>query len=120
MQRPQTSTAVLQNKFERFYKGTKNESEFSGNTRPGTPGQNVLARPPSSFAALNQVSTGNSRLNTINSSNSGACNIAFPLSGQMNINILERPITQHGVAGLRPGTGKNLSMTRYVNFFFYI
>lgn len=115
MQRPQTSTAVLQNKFERFYKGTKNESvEFSGNTRPGTPGQNVLARPPSSFAALNQVSTGNSRLNTINSSNSGASNITFPLSGQMNINILERPITQHGVAGLRPGTGRNLSMTRQI------
>lgn len=121
MQRPQTSIAVSQSKFDRFYRGVKNESgEFyatSGNTRPGTPGQNVLARPPTSVALLNRGSTGTSRLSTISSSSSGAFNVGFPLPGQMNINIMDRPITQHGVAGMRPGTGRGMPMSRYVNSF---
>ncbi|CAD1470147.1 unnamed protein product [Heterotrigona itama] len=117
MQRPQTSIP-LQNKFDKFYRGVKNESgEFyvtTGTTRPGTPGQNVLARPPSSLAAFNQISTGTSRLSTISSTSSGVINPGFSLPGQMNINIMERPITQHGVAGLRPGTARGLSMTRQI------
>ncbi|OAD60460.1 Intraflagellar transport protein 74 like protein [Eufriesea mexicana] len=118
MQRPQTSIAVSQSKFDRFYRGVKNESgEFyvtSGATRPGTPGQNVLARPPTSLALLNQGSTANSRLSTISSSSSGAFNAGFPLPAQMNINVMERPITQHGVAGIRPGTGRGMPMSRQI------
>ena len=114
MQRPQTSIP-LQSKFDKFYRGVKNESgEFyvTGTARPGTPGQNVLARPPSSLAAFNQIPTGTSRLSTISSTSTGFINPGFSLPGQMNINIMERPITQHGVAGLRPGTARGLSMTR--------
>ncbi|CAL7948835.1 unnamed protein product [Xylocopa violacea] len=91
MQRPQTSIPVSQSKFERFYRRIKNDS---GGTRPGTPSQNVLARPPSSSIFLNRISTDNSH--------------------QMNINIMERPITQHGVAGIRPGTARGLTMTRQI------
>ncbi|KAK9310157.1 hypothetical protein QLX08_000440 [Tetragonisca angustula] len=116
MQRPQTSIP-LQSKFDKFYRGVKNESgEFyvTGTARPGTPGQNVLARPPSSLAAFNQIPTGTSRLSTISSTSTGFINPGFSLPGQMNINIMERPITQHGVAGLRPGTARGLSMTRQI------
>ncbi|XP_076750118.1 intraflagellar transport protein 74 homolog isoform X2 [Xylocopa sonorina] len=91
MQRPQTSIPVSQGKFERFYRRVKNDS---GGTRPGTPSQNVLARPPSSSFFLNRASTDNLH--------------------QMNLNIMERPITQHGVAGIRPGTARGLTMTRQI------
>ncbi|CAK9821400.1 Intraflagellar transport protein 74 homolog [Anthophora retusa] len=118
MQRPQTSISTSQSKFERFPRGIKNESgEFyvnPGINRPGTPGQNVLARPPSSLVSFNQASAGNSRLSTISSNSSAALNVGFPLPGQININIMERPITQHGIAGIRPGTGRGLSMTRQI------
>lgn len=124
MQRPQTSIATSQSKFERYHRGVKNElGEFyitPGSARPGTPGQNVLARPPSSIASFSQLPPATSRSNSIGSSSCGAFNTGFPLSGQMNINIMERPITQHGVAGIRPGTGRGLSMMRYMNCFIYV
>ncbi|XP_043257172.1 intraflagellar transport protein 74 homolog [Colletes gigas] len=110
--RPSTGIATPQNKFERSSRTIKNELGgsyvASGNNRPATPGQNVLARPPSTSVLFNPIQTDSSRLTT-SSRNSPHLN-----TGHMNINIMERPITQHGVAGVRPGTCKGLSMTRQI------
>lgn len=67
-------------------------------------------RPPSSFAA--RVPTAGVRIQT---SNLGVD--LRPMSGMqgpMNINVLDRPITQHGVSGVRPGTTRGLPMSRFV------
>ncbi|XP_076245321.1 intraflagellar transport protein 74 homolog [Calliopsis andreniformis] len=113
MQRPSTSSAVPQNRFERSRRAMRNEFGDSymtpGANRPGTPGPNVLARPPSTL-----LQTGTARLATMSSISSGSLNTGLPLPNQMNINIMERPITQHGVASIRPGTCRGLSMTRQI------
>nr|XP_034171624.1 intraflagellar transport protein 74 homolog isoform X2 [Osmia lignaria] len=92
----------------------RSQTEFyiSASNHPATPGQNVLARPPSVSILHNQMPTANSRLNTISSTGSGHLNVGFPTTGYMNINVMERPITQHGVAAIRPGTGRG--MTRQI------
>lgn len=120
MQRPLTDTIVPQNKFERPRRPMKTELGgsyvTSGNNRPATPGQNVLARPPSTSVLFNPIQTSSSRLTT-SSSNSAYLNTGHSMSGHMSINIMERPITQHGVAGVRPETCRGLSMTRYIPSF---
>ncbi|XP_031829188.2 intraflagellar transport protein 74 homolog [Nomia melanderi] len=117
MQRPSTSTSTLQSKFDKSRRVSRNElGEFyvtPGSTRPSTPGQNVLARPPSTSVLFNHIQGNSSRLTT-GSSNSAYLNNGGTLLGQTNINVVERPITQHGVAGVRPGTGRGLSMMRQI------
>ncbi|XP_015428549.1 PREDICTED: intraflagellar transport protein 74 homolog [Dufourea novaeangliae] len=117
MQRPSTGISVLQNKFDKSRRLSRNElGEYhasSGSTRPATPGQNVLARPPSTSVLLNQTQSNSFRLPT-SSSNSIYLNSGIATPGQTNINVIERPITQHGVAGVRPGTGRGLSMMRQI------
>ncbi|XP_076645695.1 intraflagellar transport protein 74 homolog [Halictus rubicundus] len=117
MQRPSTGVSVLQNKFDRSRRATRHElGEYytgSGSTRPSTPGQNVLARPPSTSLLFNQMQVNSSRLAT-SSGNSTYSNSGVAMLGQTNINIMDRPITQHGVAGIRPGTGRGLSMMRQI------
>lgn len=114
MQRPSTGISLPQSRLERPRKALKNdfgESRItSGTTRPATPGQNVLARPPSTTVTFNQ--TGGSRLATMSSISSGSMNVGLSIPGQMNMSMMERPITQYGVAGVRPGTGRGLSMAR--------
>lgn len=115
MQRPSTSTSALQSKFDKSRRASRNEfGEFyvtPGSKRPSTPGQNVLARPPSTSVLFNHIQNNSSRLTT-GSSNAVYLNSGAALLGQTNINVVERPITQHGVAGVRPGTGRGLSMMR--------
>lgn len=87
----------------------------TGSNYAATPSQNVPTRPLSVSILHNQMSTTNSRLNTISSNSSGHLNVGFPTTGYMNIiNVMERPITQHGVAAIRPGTGRGISITRQI------
>lgn len=86
----------------------------TGSNHAAISGQNVLARPLSVSILHNQMSTANSRSNTISSNSSGHLNVGFPTIGYMNINVMERPITQHGVAAIRPGTGRGMSITRQI------
>ncbi|XP_078040486.1 intraflagellar transport protein 74 homolog [Augochlora pura] len=117
MQRPSTGVSVLQNKFDRSRRATRHElGDYyvgSGSTRPSTPGQNVLARPPTTSFLFNQMQASSSRIAT-SSGNPMYSNSTVPMLSQTNINIMERPITQHGVAGVRPGTGRGLSMMRQI------
>lgn len=77
-------------------RGIKEEIEEYSSFRSATP----LARnAPLAVRAPSASISGLSRLNT-----------GLSMPG------LERPITQHGIASIRPGTGRGTSMTRFVGF----
>ncbi|KAK2574968.1 hypothetical protein KPH14_008731 [Odynerus spinipes] len=90
-------------------RGIKDDIEDYSNFRSATPGRNALARPPSASIMSNRIPTAMSSATGLTRLNTG-----LSISGQMNVNTLERPITQHGIAGIRPGTTRGLSMTRQV------
>lgn len=80
-------------------------------------GRNVVGRPPSASAFSNRIhSASTSRV----SSTSGVTSAYGQLQGRLGtglppatqVNVLDRPITQQGIAGLRPGTNRGLPMTR--------
>ncbi|XP_053985996.1 intraflagellar transport protein 74 homolog isoform X1 [Hylaeus volcanicus] len=110
MQRPSTAT---HKKFEMSRRAMRSESGgfyANINNRPATPIQNILSRPPSTSVLFNPIRAGSSRLTTTSSS-SAHLNTGLSMAG---VNVTERPITQHGVAGVRPGTCRGLSMTRQI------
>ncbi|XP_043490326.1 intraflagellar transport protein 74 homolog [Polistes fuscatus] len=75
-------------------RGIKENLEDYSHFRPGTPAnpRNTLTvrTPSASVSGLTRLNTG------------------------LSISALERPITQHGIAPFRPGTGRGSSMTRQV------
>ncbi|XP_012059472.1 PREDICTED: intraflagellar transport protein 74 homolog [Atta cephalotes] len=116
--RPPTGFVRSQSKFERprSRRGHKDESsEYinSATYRSATPGRLALARPPSASLLSNRVPTaapGGFRIGSgLNRSGTG-----LATAKQFNVNVLDRPITQHGIAGIRPGTTRGLPMTRQI------
>ncbi|EFN61788.1 Intraflagellar transport protein 74-like protein [Camponotus floridanus] len=109
--RPPTGIVRPQSKYERprSRRGHKDESEYVGsaNFRSATPGRLALARPPSASFPSNRAPTaGLTRI----SSGLGRSGTGLPTSKQFNVSMVDRPITQHGIAGMRPGTTRGLPM----------
>ncbi|XP_032677431.1 intraflagellar transport protein 74 homolog [Odontomachus brunneus] len=117
--RPPTGIVRPQSKYDRprSRRGHKDESpEYVGssvNFRSATPGRFALARPPSASFLSNRVPTAGPRLVRMDS---GLARSSTGMSAtkQFNVNVLDRPITQHGIAGVRPGTTRGLPMTRQI------
>ncbi|KAL6437950.1 hypothetical protein ACFW04_004330 [Cataglyphis niger] len=114
--RPPTGIVRPQSKYERprSRRGHKDESlEYvsSATFRSPTPGRLALARPPSATFLSNRAPTaGISRIGS-GMSRSGT---GLATAKQLNVSMLDRPITQHGIAGMRPGTTRGLPMTRQI------
>ncbi|EGI69909.1 PREDICTED: intraflagellar transport protein 74 homolog [Acromyrmex echinatior] len=116
--RPPTGFVRPQNKFERprSRRGHKDESSEYVNSatyRSATPGRLALARPPSASLLSNRAPTAGPGGFRIGSglSRSGT---GLTTAKQFNVSVLDRPITQHGIAGIRPGTTRGLPMTRQI------
>lgn len=111
--RPPTGIVRPQSKYERpkSRRGHKDESSEYGsaNFRSATPGRFALARPPSASFLSNRAPTaGLTRIG----SGLGRSGTGLATSKQFNVSMVDRPITQHGIAGMRPGTTRGLPMTR--------
>jgi len=110
--RPPTGMVRPQSKYERprSRRGHKEDTLESTNSasayRAATPGRFALARPPSASLMSGRAPTaGLSRIGSGLPRGSG-----LATAKQFNVNMLDRPITQHGIAGVRPGTTKGLPM----------
>jgi hypothetical protein len=109
--RPPTGIVRPQNKYERprSRRGHKEDTEYVNSAsafRAATPGRFALARPPSASLMSGRAPTaGLSRMGSGLARGSG-----LATAKQFNVNMLDRPITQHGIAGVRPGTTKGLPM----------
>lgn len=113
--RPPTGIVRPQSKYERprSRRGHKDESSeyvSSATYRSATPGRLALARPPSASYLSNRTPTAGSGFRV--DSGLGRSNTGLATAKQFNVNVLDRPITQHGIAGVRPGTTRGLPMTR--------
>lgn len=117
IERPFTGIVRAQSKYDRpkSRRGSKDEpsenTSSNSNIRSSTPGRFALARPPSASLLSNRAPTASSRLTRMDSALSRATT-GSSSSKQFNMSVLDRPITQHGVAGVRPGTTRGLPMTR--------
>ncbi|KAJ8674030.1 hypothetical protein QAD02_005292 [Eretmocerus hayati] len=89
-------------------RGLKTDLTELGLSRPPTTGRNVLPGRPASPAILSRMPS--ARLHTVSSAN------LSPMSGlprsfaQPNTMILDRPVTQHGLTGVRPGSARGVPM----------
>lgn len=112
--RPPTGIVRPQSKYDRprSRRGHKDESEYvsSATYRSATPGRLALARPPSASFMSNRAPTASSSLRI--GSAIGRSTTGLAAAKQFNVSMLDRPITQHGIAGVRPGTTRGLPMTR--------
>lgn len=106
--RPSTMTGRPQTRIERpvSRRGTQNDLSRDANIyRSVTPSKSGLARPSSASVNSNRGSTANPRLNTMASAMGiKRINTGLPPTSQVNYNMMDRPITQQGIAGIRPGT----------------
>lgn len=114
--RPPTGIVRPQSKYDRprSRRGHKDESEYvsSATYRSATPGRLALARPPSASFMSNRAPTASSSLRI--GSAIGRSTTGLAAAKQFNVSMLDRPITQHGIAGVRPGTTRGLPMTRQI------
>jgi len=114
--RPPTGIVRPRSKYERprSRRGHKDEPpEYSVNSatfRSATPSRFALARPPSASMMSNRAPTASSGLRI--GSGLGRTNMGLVTAKQFNMSMLDRPITQHGMAGIRPSTTRGLPMTR--------
>ncbi|XP_015520554.1 intraflagellar transport protein 74 homolog isoform X1 [Neodiprion pinetum] len=122
--REQEDVSRPQSRIERpsSRRGAKMDSQempVSSNYRAATaatPGRSVVGRPPSASAFSARV------LNSASSRVSATSGGSFAVQGRLGtglpsaaqVNLVDRPITQQGIAGLRPGTNRGLPMTRQV------
>ncbi|KAL6259250.1 hypothetical protein P5V15_009169 [Pogonomyrmex californicus] len=116
--RPPTGIVRPQSKYERprSRRGYKNESSeyvSSATYRSATPGRLALARPPSASLLSNRAPTASTGISRMGSGLARS-NTGFATAKQFNVSMLDRPITQHGIAGVRPGTTRGLPMTRQI------
>lgn len=111
--RPPTGIVRPQSKYERprSRRGHKDESEYvnSATYRSATPGRLALARPPSATFLSNRAPTAGPGISRMGSG-LGRSNTGLTTAKQFNVSVLDRPITQHGIAGVRPGTTRGLPM----------
>ncbi|XP_044594233.1 intraflagellar transport protein 74 homolog [Cotesia glomerata] len=119
LDRPKTSVSRPQTRHERpiSRRGTQNQSTRNGSAfRAVTPARSgTSARPPSASAYSNRGSTANSRVNNLTSAmGMSRLNTGLPPTSQMSSGVFDRPITQHGIAGMRPATTRGLPMTRQI------
>ncbi|XP_057337403.1 intraflagellar transport protein 74 homolog [Microplitis mediator] len=117
--RPKTSVSRPQTRHERpiSRRGTQNQSTRVGSAlRTGTPGRSgASARPPSASAYSNRGSTANPRSNNLTSAmGMSRLNTGLPPTSHVSSGVFDRPITQHGIAGMRPATTRGLPMTRQI------
>lgn len=116
IERPPTGIVRPQSKYERprSRRGHKDESSEYVNSatfRSATPGRLALARPPSASFVSNRAPTaGLIRMG----SGVGRSGTGLATAKQFNVSMVDRPITQHGIAGMRPGTTRGLPMTRQI------
>ncbi|KAL0118028.1 hypothetical protein PUN28_009011 [Cardiocondyla obscurior] len=115
--RPPTGMVRPQSKYERprSRRGHKDEGlEYvnSATYRSATPGRAALARPPSASFLSNRAPTASSGLRI--GSGISRFTAGLATNKQLNVSMLDRPITQHGIAGVRPGTTRGLPMTRQI------
>ncbi|XP_014468658.1 PREDICTED: intraflagellar transport protein 74 homolog isoform X2 [Dinoponera quadriceps] len=109
--RPPTGIVRPQSKYDRPRSRRGHESsEYS--FRSATPRRFALTRPPSASFLSNRVPTASSRVVRMDSALARTGSLAA--TKQFNVNVLDRPITQHGIAGVRPGTTRGLPMTRQI------
>ncbi|XP_072757105.1 intraflagellar transport protein 74 homolog isoform X1 [Anoplolepis gracilipes] len=114
--RPPTGIVRPQTKYERprsrrGHKDDSSEYASSATFRSATPGRLALARPPSASFLSNRAPTaGLTRMGSgLNRSGTG-----LATAKPFNVSMVDRPITQHGIAGMRPGTTRGLPMTRQI------
>lgn len=115
--RPKTSVSRPQTRHERpiSRRGTQNQTTRAGSAlRTATPARSgASARPPSASAYSNRGSTANSRSNNLTSAmGMSRLNTGLPPTSHVSSGVFDRPITQHGIAGMRPATTRGLPMTR--------
>lgn len=114
-ERPTTAKARPQSKMERptSRRGIKTDITEYGISRPPTSGRNSISRPPSANI-LQRVPTASARLQTANLS---PMNSGLPRNfTQPNIMILDRPVTQQGLAGIRPSSSRGTpKLDRYLS-----
>ena len=116
--RPQTSVSRLKSKIERptSRRGLKNDIQdfniVSSTYQAGLSGRNSLSRQASASISSNRVFTANSQLNygiKLIPQNTGLCANSFAT----NASGIDRPVTQQGVAPIRPSSTRGLPrMTR--------
>ncbi|XP_011303597.1 intraflagellar transport protein 74 homolog [Fopius arisanus] len=109
--RPQTGrpqTGRPQTRVERpvSRRGVQNESSHESSAgRAVTPARNSM-RPPSASVFSGRGSTAGGRLNTMGMTR---INTGLPPTAHANSGMMERPVTQQGIAGIRPGTTRGLT-----------
>ncbi|XP_011347906.1 intraflagellar transport protein 74 homolog [Ooceraea biroi] len=113
--RPPTGIVRPQSKYERprsrrgHKDGETMEYASSATFRTATPGRFALARPPSASMTSGRAPTAGPGLTRIGSA-LARTGTGLATAKPFSVNMLDRPITQHGIAGVRPGTTKGLPM----------
>ncbi|KAK0082851.1 hypothetical protein PV325_009744 [Microctonus aethiopoides] len=118
IERPITGISRPQTRQDRplSRRGIQNELTRVGSAFHGMTPKSGVARPPSASVHSQRGNTASSRLNTITSA-MGKNRMSTGLSSTSSVSsglMFDRPITQHGVAGIRPGTTRGLPMTRQI------
>lgn len=116
IERPTTGISRPQTRQERpvSRRGAQNDLSRAGSAlRTTTPSKTGMARPPSASAYSQRGTTANARLTMTSAMGMSRINTGLPSTAHMNSSMMDRPITQHGIAGVRPGTTRGLPMTRY-------
>lgn len=91
-------------------------SSSSGSTRYGSSSRISIgsARPPTGSIASSHIPKTASQISLTTASGMNHLNTGSPAQTALGMTMLDRPITQHGIAGVRPGTTRGLPMTRQI------
>ncbi|XP_058809295.1 intraflagellar transport protein 74 homolog isoform X2 [Phymastichus coffea] len=108
-ERPTSAVSKSYSKIERptSRRGVKTDITEFGISRPPTSRKNTFSRPPSAGMTANRPSTP-SRVNTMSSANLTRVNSAI----LRNPIIIDRPVTQQGLVGIRPSSSRSSKPAR--------